>query len=124
MKKIITVLIVLMCCASTNVFAQLKEVRGVRTEFKKQTCYCQQCRKFHSGYEFKNENNYSVWIDAELLNRGYVENNKKIEPTVIDTKSFTLKAGETYVWDCLFNCNRHIYSTEWYYVNFKAYKAE
>lgn len=136
MKKIMAVLTVLMCFASTNTFAQLKEVRGVQTRVVKYhvspplTYY--KIEEIH-GFEFKNENSYPVWVEVELCTNGY----KQAHPTAdrmvnagtCDTKSFTLKAGETYIWKCGekmiadAGIDSHDYYDQ-YYVKYKAYKAE
>ena len=131
------VLTVLMCFASTNAFAQLKEVRGVQTRMveyqsEKYVDYYKVGYNRH-GFEFKNENNYSVWIEVELCTNGYGyawsggngDYTQKIAAGTYDTKSFTLKAGETYVWKCgdkMLIDNSDHYAD--YYVKYKAYKAE
>lgn len=130
MKKIMAVLTVLMCFASTNAFAQLKEVRGVQTrvvEYQTEYFCANRLNKKH-GFEFKNENNYAVWIEAELHTQGFVYDNLMgdfVKEGTRDTKSFTLNAGETYVWKCgdrmIWDC-RDYYDR--YYVTYKAYKAE
>ena len=130
MKKIMALLTILMCFASTNVFAQLKEVRGVQTRVVE---YRNDRGVDMHGFEFKNENNYPVWVEAELWiypysYGGYYDNEAKVEESVRDTKSFTLYARETYVWKCgntTYNApgvNHDGYKK--YYVKYKAYKAE
>ena len=139
MKKIMAVLTVLLCFASTSAFAQLKEVRGVQTRVvtyqgDKLIGYEGRDGKTIHGFEFKNENNYSVWVEAELCTNGY----GNISAGTYDAKSYTLKAGETYVWKCgdkmlketgrfYVNWILTSYYTdcyENYYVKYKAYKAE
>lgn len=129
MKKIMIVLTVLMCLASTNVFAQLKEVRGVQTrvvEYQGNESIGSIGYKRH-GFEFKNENNYSVWVEAELNTQGFVYNyyGDSVKKGTRDTKNFTLNAGETYVWKC---GDRMIWGGDDYYdryfIKYKAYKAE
>lgn len=133
------VLTILMCFVSTDMLAQLKEVRGVQTRVVK---YEKNDNKkilsdgawgttIH-GFEFKNENNYAVWVDAELCTNGfgYKWNGNRYELHVdagtYDTKSFTLNAGETYVWKCgdkmIYEGDKDFNSE--YYVKYKAYKAE
>ncbi len=125
------VLTVLMCFASTSAFAQLKEVRGVQTrvvEYKSDDYIAYHDAYNNSngpgynrhGFEFKNENNYSVWVETEL----YDSNGK-----IVDTKSFTLNAKESYVWkvgDKLIHYTWLAYEDKYdqYYVKYKAYKAE
>lgn len=126
MKKIMAVLTVLMCFASTSVFAQLKEVRGVQT--RAVTYQGDDCYSCH-GFEFKNENNYAVWVEAELCTNGFqlgsIYSDRYVNKGTVDTKSFTLNAGESYVWKCK--------DSMWYeggsyherfFVKYKAYKAE
>lgn len=129
MKKLMAVLTVLMCFASTNVFAQLKEVRGVQTRVVEY-----QSDKKHSwvgytrhGFEFKNENSYPVWVEAELCTQGFSYQFEKdpVKEGTTDTKSFTLDAGETYVWKCgdkMIWWSNDYYDR--YFVKYKAYKAE
>lgn len=136
MKKIMAVLTVLMCFASTNAFAQLKEVRGVQTrmiKYDSSNSYYDFYGDKHwsnslHGYEFKNENNYAVWVEAELCTHGFTHFNGRsydIHEGTRDTKSFTLNAGETYIWKC---GNRMLWGDEdisgKFYVKYKAYKAE
>lgn len=133
MKKIMAILTILMCFASTNAFAQLKEVRGVQTrmvEYQSDEKVYEVGYSRH-GFEFKNCNNYTVWVDAELWISSY--NYYGYDYTQIEsvraTKSFTLNAGETYVWKCgdqiltapgINNKDCH----EKFYVKYKAYKEE
>lgn len=122
------VLTVLMCFASTSVFAQLKEVRGVQTrvvEYQSNENINNVGYNRH-GYEFKNENNYAVWVEAELYTQGFsLGDYDEVNAGTRDTKNFTLKAGETYVWKC---GDRMIWwgfdYYERYFVKYKAYKAE
>lgn len=130
MKKIIVFLTVLMCLASVNAFAQLKEVRGVQTrvvEYQgdKKMAYHDWSENPEPGYkrhgfEFNNENNYSVWVETEL----YYSDGR-----IVDTKSFTLNAKESYVWKVGDKLIKSIYGEytdcyDKYYVKYKAYKAE
>lgn len=128
------VLTVLMCFASTNAFAQLKEVRGVQTrvvEYQSDQYYQRLGYERH-GFEFKNENSYPVWVEAELCTNGfsYTYGGVQRDAGTYDTKSFTLNAGESYIWkvgDKLLRCevgyNYYDYYDN-YYVKYKAYKAE
>lgn len=122
------VLTVLMCFTATSAFAQLKEVRGVQTrliEYK-----CDKCSGTTYGFEFKNENNYDVWIEMELCTNGYTRCRDYIEKGIYDTKSITLKAGESYLWKCghkFFEgscCGMYESYHNHYFVKYKAYKAE
>lgn len=121
------VLTVFMCFASTSVFAQLKEVRGVQTrvvEYQSNEKIDNLGYNRH-GYEFKNENNYAVWVEADLCTQGFGTGYRNVVAGTRDTKNFTLKAGETYVWKC---GDRMIWDEADYYdryfVKYKAYKAE
>ncbi len=138
------VLTVLMVFTVTNVFAQLKEVRGVQTRVvtyqgDKQIGYKGRDGETIHGFEFKNENNYSVWVEAELCTNGYSYKDGSRSAGTYNTKSFTLNAGETYVWktgDKMIHEEDGYYSGsyQWirtykdyydqYYVKYKAYKAE
>ncbi len=130
MKKVIAVLTVLMCFASMNVFAQLKEVRGVQTRVVVVGKYeYSGYERDEYGYEFKNENAYPVWVEAELLTRGVKgdrwDSGYVIPQGTCDTKYFTLDAGETYVWKCgdrmkTYGEDKH----EYFFVRYKAYKTE
>lgn len=91
MKKILIILLVLMGCIVG--FAQLIELRGVETKW------------VDDGYSFYNMNSISVSIDAELYNSSQ---------TLINTKSFTIKSKETYIWK--------ITKPSGGYVKYKAYK--
>ncbi|MBP9994536.1 MAG: hypothetical protein KBT67_06275 [bacterium] len=142
MKKIMTILTILMCVASTNVFAQLKEVRGVQTrvvtyQSDEKIDGSPKIDYYRHGFEFKNENNYAVWVEAELSTNGYdnglskySDSYKSINAGIYDTKSFTLQAGETYVWKCGDRMIKKIngyYARDYYdlyYVTYKAYKQE
>ena len=122
------VITVLMCLTSINGFAQLKEVRGVQTRV---VVYNDNGRELH-GFEFKNENSYPVWVEAELVTQGFAitENHGWTQAYVNegtrDTKSFTLKAGETYTWKCgnkmWWGDGGDYYDR--FFVKYTAYKAE
>ena len=128
-------LTVLMCFASINTFAQLKEVRGVQTrmvEYQTEK-YIDKLGYTRHGFEFKNENNYTVWVEAELCTSGYVVpkmyHDSKFPEGVYDAKSFTLKAYEHYTWkvgDRMVKYGMGVYwdKSSCYYVRYKAYKAE
>lgn len=124
---------VLMCFASTSAFAQLKEVRGVQTRMVKyeseKSVYDVfgegKWGYFMHGFEFKNENNYAVWVEAELSNIKFSYGKYIYNEGTRGTKSFTLNAGETYIWKC---GNRMLEDDKdlsgKFYVKYKAYKAE
>ena len=126
MKKIMAVLTVLMCFASMSAFAQLKEVRGVQTRVVEYHSDRDICHNYERhGFEFKNENNYTVWVEMELWTNGYNQYDGRRDSGTYDTKSITLNAGEVYVWKCgdkMFDaCGDHY---ERFYVRYRAYKAE
>lgn len=126
MKKTIAILNVILCCMSINSYAQLKEVRGVQTRVV--TYYDTDEKKELHGFEFKNENNYSVWMEAELVTQGFslgFSDGSYVKEGTRDTKNFTLKPGETYVWKC--GARMVWYGEDYYdryFVQYKAYKAE
>lgn len=116
----------------TNAFAELKEVRGVQT---RSVSYVEYDSKEHKdvtkwGYELKNENNYAVWVELELHTHGFTYcYDNEVERGVRDTKSITLKAGETYIWKCgdrmIFECRGYYTSKhENFHIVYKAYKTE
>lgn len=127
MKKTMAILSILLCCMSINSYAQLKEVRGVQTRVV--TYYDTDKKRELHGFEFKNENNYSVWVEAELVTQGftvgYYGYDNHINKGTRDTKSFTLKPEESYVWKCgakMYWSGSDFYDR--YFVQYKAYKAE
>ena len=124
MKKMMIVITVLMCLTSINGFAQLKEVRGVQTRVVE---YKNDEGEERHGFEFKNENSYPVWVEAELVTQGFAyahDDYSKVIGGTQGTKDFTLKAGETYIWKCgeKMYWFRDYYGR--YFVKYKAYKAE
>jgi len=132
MKKIMTILVVLMCFISVDAFAQLKEVRGVQTRMVEYQSdeYRNSIKYTRHGFEFKNENNFSVWVEAELWMCPYTINDgrrdeKEMRESIIDTKNFTLYTGDSYVWKCSDKMYDNDQSKkEQFYVKYKAYKAE
>lgn len=131
MKKIIAVLTVLMCLASTSVIAQ--EVRGVETrrvvyEGGKSYEYSYNHHWYNStkyyGWEFKNLNSCTVSVDITM----YVSGNPA---KVKSTKTIVLQSGETYIFKNEIHDTRatwHDGSTnpyiEYYYVEYKAFKLQ
>ncbi len=115
-----------MCFASVDAFAQLKEVRGVQTRMVEYQSDDYRNRTRH-GFEFKNENNFSVWVEVELwmcpvtINVGS-RDEKEMRESIIDTKNFTLNVEDTYIWKCSDKMDQ--YEKENFYVKYKAYKAE
>ena len=97
-------------------YAQLKEVRGVLTK----ESYYNEGRSECRGFTFTNENNYSVWIEAELWYAAYNYDNRDSN-RITNTKSFTLKPGETYLWR---TDHRNYHDADRYYVKYRAYIAE
>ena len=123
---IITALILLFALPS---WAQLKEVRGVQTRTVTQTVIKDNQRIETHAYEFTNENAYPVWVEAELCTHGFTFNSHEIVGGTRDTKSFTLKAGESYVWKCSDRMLFWSYGSwsDWsekFFVKYRAYKAE
>ena len=116
----------------TNAFAELNEVRGVQTRSVSYVEYDSEEKKDVTkwGYELKNENNYAVWLELELKTNGFTQgNNNQVVGGVRDTKSITLKAGETYIWKCGDRMRFYEYGGycdyhEKFHVVYKAYKAE
>ena len=116
----------------TNAFAELKEVRGVQTRSVSYVEYDSNENKNVTkwGYELKNENNYAVWVELELHTHGFTYcDGENVERGVKDTKSITLKAGETYIWKCGDRMRFHEYGGysdyhDRFHIVYKAYKAE
>lgn len=108
-----------------DAFAELKEVRGVRT---RSVSYVNNKGITQWGYELKNENPYDVWLDLELKTDGFsFVYNEHVRGGVHDTKSITLKSGETYVWKCgdrMMHGRPESDYHEKFYIIYKAYKAE
>ena len=131
MKKTMAVLTVLMCFASTSVFAQ--EVRGIETRRVEYigTLYWNDGDVRYSnttmyGFEFHNANSIKVSVDIELLCTCYETE------SVVATKSIVLNPNETYVFKqesrAAF-CKRHVPSNcddyiSSYYVKYKAFKLQ
>lgn len=115
-------------------WAQLKEVRGVQTRTVPQTVVKGDEKEIETrAYEFTNENSYPVWVEAELCTHGFTittsYNSSDVAAGTRDTKSFTLDAGESYVWKCgdrmVFIVGVYAWDySEKFYVKYKAYKAE
>ena len=116
------VLCIVMSLFITNTFAQqLEEVRGVQTRV---VTYEDNDGVKMKGFEFKNENSYAVWVDADLVTKGskrFEDSKTTSQSNTCDKKSFSLKPGEAYIW----KCGRKIkyYGGECY-VEYKAYKAK
>lgn len=111
---------------ASNAFAELKEVRGVQTRSVSYTEYDSDYKEITRwGYELKNENNYDVWIELELKTHGFDTYRIHVIEGVRDTKSITLKAGETYIWKCgdRMRFDGSDYHEKFHLV-YKAYKAE
>lgn len=130
MRKSILILCFVMSMFASNAFAELKEVRGVQTRSVSYTEYNSNYKEITKwGYEFKNENNYPVWVEMELNTHGFSIGYNDVVAGVRDTKNITLKAGETYIWKCGDrmrlpctggDCDYH----EKFHITYKAYKAE
>ena len=145
MKKMFVFLFVLMSCVVS--FAQSLEVRGVETklvvydgpEYVSDNNRNNRIEWF--GFSFYNMNKGCVSVEAELYKRYEKENTTyvRIEETIlVDTKTFTLEANQTYIWKQEHNAHFHAYDADdkkyprssdgsyalGYYVKYKAYKME
>jgi hypothetical protein len=112
--------------STTLCFAQLKEVKGVTNQvICYENCEKRTDRKKTYGFEFENQNNFSITIEAECWRsvNGQIESSggKQPRPYIFKTITFIMKAGETYIWKTNLN-----YSVNYgfYYVVFRAYKNE
>lgn len=114
MKKIIAVLIVF--CITASLFA-LEEVRGVQT--KKIEARNDDGSYGGENFEFKNDNNFPVSVEAELYYGSWRSLDCR-DNGLKDVKSFNLAASETYVWKTRISpssrCNC--------YVKYKAWKLD
>ena len=138
------VLTVLMCLASTNVFAQ--EVRGIETrrvvyDGGKRYSYIYDYN-YHStystkyyGWEFKNLNSCAVSVDISMYRQAHLEGPSydpiNVPAQVIATKTVVLQSGETYIFknECSFTeaISQYGYEKEDiqnYYVDYKAFKLQ
>lgn len=132
MKKSILMLFIALSMFVTNAFAELNEVRGVQTRSVSYIDYDSNAHEDVTkwGYELKNENNYAVWLELELKTNGFAYgSNYQVVGGVRDTKSITLKAGETYIWKCgdrmrFYEYGRYCDYHDRFHIVYKAYKAE
>jgi hypothetical protein len=99
------------------VFAQCVEVKGVETRKKD----IGRENENLVGFEFKNLNNYEITIEAELRRPACSPGGE--EYVVMTTKTFVLKLGETYVWECYGTFYCASYWSNATYVKFKAFKC-
>ena len=90
------------------------------------------------GFSFYNMNKGRVSVEAELYKRYKKEGTTyvRIEETIlVDTKTFTLEANQTYIWKQEHNSHFRAYDKKYphgseerhalgYYVKYKAYKME
>ena len=142
MKKMFVFLFVLMSCVVS--FAQSLEVRGVETklvvydgpEYDIESITGKKINKIEwFGFSFYNMNKSCVSVEAELYKRYEKESTSyvQIEETIlVDTKTFTLEANQTYIWKQEHNSHFCAYDKKYphggyalgYYVKYKAYKME
>lgn len=145
MKKMFVFLFVLMSCVVS--FAQSLEVRGVETklvvydgpEYVIDNYGRTNNRIEWFGFSFYNMNKGCVSVEAELYKRYKKESTTyvQIEETIlVDTKTFTLEANQTYIWKQEHNSHFRAYDKKYpnddsngryalgYYVKYKAYKME
>lgn len=115
------VLTILMCFASTSVFAQ--EVRGIETRKVSYVKYNQyNSAETWWGYEFHNANSISVSVDIELYRRPNINEPERL----VYTKTIVLKPDEKYVFknesDVHFRIEDDFHN--WYFIKYKAYKLQ
>lgn len=140
MKKMFVFLFVLMSCVVS--FAQSLEVRGVETKLvvydgPEYVSDNRNNRIEWFGFSFYNMNKGCVSVEAELYKRyqkEWVNNVRKEETILVDTKTFTLEANQTYIWKQEHNSDFYAYDKKYpcssayyalgYYVKYKAYKME
>lgn len=135
MKRLFVFMIVVLSFIVNDAYAQ--EVRGVETRLanfeEKQVSQSQY--EYYLDYEFYNMNSCDVSVDAELYRARTERHNYVLycNNQLISTKSFVLKAGESYVWRSVFS---YFYSGDKlnkiesktsgfltsYYVKYKAFR--
>lgn len=127
MKKVLFLLIIVICSFATNAFAQEK-VRGIETKL---VLYGQYEDYYHVkndlyGIEFTNRNSIPVSVTLELWKRNYEGEDK-----ISISKDIVLKLNESYLWkiekvkidgelidkDCVSSCGH-------YYYKYEAYKLQ
>jgi len=136
-RKILAVLFFLVPFLVMAQSGGLVEVRGVETRWEKYDLdepifsqYNRQDQKFAYGITFTNKNNFSVTIDAELMQKPRY-NDRNQDDKLINTKSFVLAPREEYTWKLEFNSynvqrgaynDRSSSESPDHYVRFKAFK--
>lgn len=153
MKKTLILLAIILGMTAVDVSAQ-NEVRGVETKLVKYngrdysiTDYFKEKTKVVDlwfGYSFYNMNSIPVSVDVELYKRYYNKEYSRYTEDLVNTKTFVLKSGESYIWkhenDYNFTVYGHIEDGEEvpkyepgpkynngeisYYIKYKAYKLE
>jgi hypothetical protein len=102
--------------------AQCIEVKGVESRLVQYEVNANGGEYGYYGFEYKNLNDYTVTIEAELWLEGNNSRNKELD----DTKSFVLKAGERYVWKNKIYYNNEFGITDYrsyYFTKFKTFKC-
>lgn len=153
MKKTLILLAIILGMTAVDVSAQ-NEVRGVETKLVKynggdyKTIVVTRTRYNNEkvvdlwfGYSFYNMNSIPVSVDAELYKRYYNEAYSRYIEDLVDTKTFVLKSGESYIWKHENNDDFKVYKfidedgkevhkdepcegSRSYYIKYKAYKLE
>lgn len=149
MKKTLILLAIILGMTAVDVSAQ-NEVRGVETKLVKYngrdysiTAWGNTKKKkvvdLWFGYSFYNMNSIPVSVDAELYKRYYNEAYSRYTEDLVDTKTFVLKSGESYIWKHENNGDFEVYKyidedipnkdepgngNRSYYIKYKAYKLE
>lgn len=111
MKKLASILLLLI--GFSMLHAELQEVRGVLTQ-KVEDGIDHGYAGRRYNFKFTNQNDYSVWLEMELW--AHYNGYDSDPANLVNTKSITLKAGESYIWKVSTYDNS--------YVKYKAYKKE
>lgn len=142
MKKTLILLAIILGMTAVDVSAQ-NEVRGVETKLVKYNGRDYETRTGYNdykevdlwfGYSFYNMNSIPVSVDAELYERDYNEAYSRYTEDLVDTKTFVLKSGESYIWKHENDYDFKVYrggkdndepgESSSYYIKYKAYKLE
>lgn len=137
MRKVITMLAILMCFISVSAIAQ--EVRGIETrrviyDGPQYSCGYNCSSTKYYGWEFTNRNSCTVSVDITLSHQGGAFGNNydvtSIPAHIVKTQTVVLSAGETYIFKREEHQTTHVdynlsdYSISEYYIEYKAYKLQ
>ena len=106
--------------ATASIFAQCLEVKGVETRKVSYVSNENGRSRTKDGHEFINKNDFQVTVEVELwqAQREVMKRKMIIPEKIVQTITFVLEAGGTYVWES-------DDSYDWYgcYVKFKSFRC-